>query len=204
LEVQVTQRLVFSKEAIVEAAFRLTREKGWEAVTARTIARRLNSSTMPIYSSLKSMEEIEREVRAKAEALMLEYQRRAFTDNPLVNMAVGYVTFAKDEPGLFRFLYTDRPLPSSKAAREQGRARTLPDISREGVALADQASVSMQDARVLKSWIFTHGLASMISAGVLDLSPERIQSLLMEAGVAFYSSNPMHSRAGKPRGGNTR
>jgi hypothetical protein len=39
---------------------------------------------------------------------------------------------------------------------------------------------------VLKSWIFTHGLASMISSGMLDLEEEKMKSLLLEAGGAFY------------------
>ncbi len=64
----MTQRTFFTKEMIVDAAFQLTREKGWGAVTARNVARRLGSSTMPLYSSMKSMEDIEAEVRRRLEA----------------------------------------------------------------------------------------------------------------------------------------
>ena len=52
--------------------------------------------------------------------------------------------------------------------------------------LADQTRVARQDPRILKSWLFTHGLASMISSGVLDLPDEEIRDLLMEAGGAFF------------------
>jgi AcrR family transcriptional regulator len=167
---------------IVEAAVALTREHGWAAVTARTIARQLGSSTMPLYSSLKAMEEIEKEVRGRAEELMHNYQRRPFADNAIVSSAVGYVAFARDERNLFRFLFVDRPLTMN---RLQGSAI---DIEAVGgvVDLSNQAATALRDPRILKSWAFTHGLASLISSGVIDLHDDKITSLLMEAGAAFY------------------
>jgi AcrR family transcriptional regulator len=184
----MTQKISFTKEMIVEVAFSLTRELGWSAVTARSIAKKLGSSTMPIYSSMRSMEEIEQEVRKKGEKLMFDYQKRSFTDNPMLNMAIGYVTFARDEQKLFRFLFVDRPVAVSRQDVEPEPGEPEPGYAPLNgvVTLADQAPTAMKNPLVLKNWIFTHGLASMISAGVLDLADERIRSLLEEAGGAFY------------------
>ena len=44
----------FTKEDIVEAAFNIVREQGWEALTQRSIAQKLNASIGPIYSSLSN------------------------------------------------------------------------------------------------------------------------------------------------------
>jgi AcrR family transcriptional regulator len=181
-EEKMTQRTTFTKEMIVDAAFALAREHGWAAVTARTIARQLGSSTMPLYSSLKSMEEIEKEVRARAEKLMQDYQRRPYTADPLASSAVGYVAFARDERNLFRFLFVDRPLAMKSP---EGTAADVEAV-RGVVDLVDQAATALRDPRVLKSWAFTHGLASLISSSVIDLPDDRIVSLLMEAGAAFY------------------
>jgi AcrR family transcriptional regulator len=177
----MTQKTFYKKEMIVEAAFQLTRESGWSAVTARTIAQKLGSSTMPVYSSLKSMDEVERAVRGRAEALMHDCQKRRFTGEPLLDSAVGYVAFARDERRLFRFLYEDRPAPASAAGRSA-------DVQAVGgvVDLADQAATAMADERVLKSWAFAHGLASLISSGVLDLPDTTIARLLSEMGLAIY------------------
>jgi AcrR family transcriptional regulator len=183
---------------IVEAAFALTRAVGWAGVTARTIAQRLGSSTMPLYSSLKSMEEIEKEVRAKAMELMQDYQRRPFAAERLLSSAVGYVVFARDEPNLFRFLFVDRPL-TAPVQGDQSRADGSPvDVNAVGgvVDLADQAATAMQDPFVLKSWAFTHGLASLISSKVIDLPTERISALLVEAGEAFYIATAMQKKEG--------
>jgi AcrR family transcriptional regulator len=182
----MTQRTMFTKEKIVEAAYQLTREAGWLGVTARSIAVKLGSSTMPLYSSLKSMGDIETEVRARAEACLHEYQGRRPAAEPLLSSAVGYVAFARDERNLFRFLYVDRPL----AVHRPGAGRRTVDAVKSGgiVNLADQAAVAMKDPRILKSWAFTHGLASLISSGVLDLPDETIARLLLEVGAAIYGS----------------
>lgn len=197
----MTQKTFFTKEAIVEAAFMLTREKGWSAVTARSIAKKLGSSTMPIYSSMRSIEEIEVEVRARAEALMLEFQARSYGGMASLDMAIGYVTFARDERNLFRFLYVDRPAREAVGARDLSHPLTTAEQFMAGtrpVALADQVSTAMEDPRILKSWIFTHGLASLVSGGVLDLPDEKIRSLLLESGAAFFGdmpvSNEKHSK----------
>ncbi len=184
----MTQRLTYTREAIAEAAFKLAQEKGWAAVTARSLARKLGSSTMPIYSSMSSLRQIEREVRARAEALLLDYQRRPFTGDLALNKAMGYVAFARDQKNLFRFLYVDRPLPSGRKGKAGRPVASLEELLQSDKVpnLADQTRVALQDPRILKSWIFTHGLASMIGSGVLDLSDEQIRELLLEAGGAFF------------------
>jgi AcrR family transcriptional regulator len=184
----VSQKATFTREMILAAAFALTREQGWASVTARNIARKLHSSTMPLYSSLKSMEAIAGEVRTRAEACMQGYQRRSYSENRMLDAAIGYVVFARDEKHLFRFLYVDQPLPAVRSPQE-GMTRGLAKdaVALGGVVdLADQAATAMRDPRVLKSWAFSHGLASLIGSGVIDLPDDRIAALLSEMGAAIY------------------
>jgi AcrR family transcriptional regulator len=181
----LTQKAFFTKEVIVEAAFTITREQGWAGVTARNIAKKLGSSTMPIYSSMKSMEEIEAEVKARAEQLLLDFQKKDYGGDAPMNMAMGYVTFARDERHLFHFLFDNQE--PARGHEDPGTAVPLDQMVAEGpVHLVDQVPTAMRDPRILKSWIFAHGLASMVSAGVLVLSDERIRSLLLESGAAFF------------------
>jgi AcrR family transcriptional regulator len=189
----MTQRTVFTREMIVEAAYQLTREQGWSSVTARTIAEKLGSSTMPLYSTLKSMDEIEKEVRARAEACMHGYQRGKYGEEVLLNSAIGYVVFAREEKNLFRFLYVDRPISS----RTGGEKPPVPDFQELGgvVDLADQAAVALKDPLILKNWAFVHGLASLISGGVIDLPTDRIALLLSEVGVAIYYMDELLKKA---------
>ena len=105
------QPSVYSREKVVEAAFQLIREQGWPAASVRAIARRLGSSTMPIYSHAKSIDELEKDLRMKARVLLKEYQHRPYTEFALLNLAFGYIVFARDEKNLFRFLFLERPEP---------------------------------------------------------------------------------------------
>jgi AcrR family transcriptional regulator len=197
----MTQRVQFTKEIIVEAAFALTRETGWSSVTARNIAKRLGCSTMPIYSSLRSMGGIENEVRRKAEKLMLQFQRKKYTDDLPLNMAEGYVRFAKEQPFLFRFLFLDRPLTQVPGTNEHEVAGAYEKLTsgKKAVTLADQVPVVMQDPRILKNWIFTHGLAAMVCSGILDLKVERIRSILTEAGGAFFQFEEQLKNKARPK-----
>jgi len=204
LGVIVTQKIFFTSEAIVEAGFALTREKGWGAVSARSIAKKLGSSTMPIYSTMKSMEEIERLVRARAESLLSDYQRRPYTENLVQNLAIGYVAFARDEKNLFHFLFVDRPVAADLEDGGEGARDTLGARAADAAAgqLAGDTRFSLQDPRVLKSWIFTHGMASLVGGGVLDLSDDKIRDLLLEAGGAFflYEDKIKRARPGAAQG----
>jgi hypothetical protein len=41
-------RKIFQKEQIINTAFKILKEKGWEGISARSIAKELNASTMPV------------------------------------------------------------------------------------------------------------------------------------------------------------
>lgn len=183
------QPSVYSRKQIVEAAFELIREKGWSAVSTRAIAKKIGSSTMPIYSHTKSVEELEKDLRLKARALLKEFQQRSYTEHTLLNLAFGYVVFARDEKWLFRFLYLEKPesldLESETGVKESFLSEFGED-STEGRALAD-LKTSGQDALVGYTWIFTHGLAMLVNADALGVSSDQvILRYLMNAGEAFY------------------
>ena len=194
----MTQPVTYTRERVVEAAFELIREGGWSSVTARSIAQRLGSSTMPIYSHLRSIAEVERALRAKARALLKEFQSRPWTDDVLLDLAFGYIAFARDERYLFRFLYIDRPdvvaegeLSGMEGFFDQEYA-DRPEVS-DAVAAVGPGL----DALAEHSWIFTHGLAMLLSSGSIGkCSDERILQLLQNAGQAFYLM--VMDRAGKP------
>ena len=57
-----------SKEEIIETAFEMTRENGFEHVTARELAHRLGCSTQPIFHVFQNMEEVKKEVYERTRA----------------------------------------------------------------------------------------------------------------------------------------
>lgn len=178
----------FTKDMIVDAAFKVIREQGWPSLSARTIASELRSSTMPIYSCLKSMDEIEDKIRSRTYEVLLDYETKKVTENPFLNLAIGYIVFAKEETNLFKFLFLERPKPLSKIEQETLQAKASKALG-EDVSLElyfKETSVKGMNDIALKSWIFTHGLAMALSYGVLtDVTQVKIIGLLQEAGQAF-------------------
>jgi AcrR family transcriptional regulator len=183
------QPSVYSYDQIIDAAFELTRELSWQGVTARAIAKKLGSSTMPIYSHLKSVEELGEVLQEKANNLLREYQQRPYTEHTLLNLAFGYVVFARDEKQLFRFLYLDHPRKLGLNTKSEVKDAFFSEFSAEsdaGKALLELKE-SGQETLIQYTWIFTHGLAMLVNSGALgSISDQVILDYLKNAGEAFY------------------
>lgn len=91
----------FSKEAIIQTAFDIVRKLGWKGLSARSIARELDSSSKPIYGYFKSMTELEEEVVKKAVDLLYEYMTQERTGDPWHDHGIGYALFGLGEKDLF-------------------------------------------------------------------------------------------------------
>jgi AcrR family transcriptional regulator len=189
MEVRVVQHILFPRERIIDAAFELIREIGWKGLSTRTLAKRIGCSTMPIYSHVKSTSELEDELRAKAVGLLMEYQGRPYTENVLMNMAIGYVVFARDEKQLFRFLYLEK-VGQVVSGELTGMKEHFSANYSEGSEQMEALTGIPQDKQELlmqHSWIHTHGLAMLVNSGVLtDCSNATISRYISHAGAAFY------------------
>jgi AcrR family transcriptional regulator len=178
----------FTKEKILDTAFVILKKKGWSHVSARTIAKELNASTMPIYSSVESMKELEKELWTRTFESLQKYQLEKYTDNPFLNSAIGYIFFARDLPNLFKFLFFDHPEKISAGELHKLRNRLPQELRDLSIDFFRKISPQKLDKATLQSWIFTHGLAVLIHSGALTkLSSENIVSMLEEAGGAFFA-----------------
>ena len=178
----------FSRRQIADTAFEVVRSKGWSNLSARSIAAALESSTMPIYSHLDSMEEIEEEIRKRAHDLLLFYQAKQYTENPFLNLAIGYIAFARQEANLFRFIFLERPkrLDGPQVDRLRRQMEVIPGTADSMALYFGGISDEEMDDVSMKSWIFTHGLAMAVSNGLLGpVGDSEIARLLLEAGKAF-------------------
>ena len=95
-----------TREDILNAAAEVVRKEGAEGLNARRIAFELGASTQPIYSQFANMEALTNALTEEASA---EYRRRI--DWYMQNCAtrylaygLGYVSFAREERGLFLLL----------------------------------------------------------------------------------------------------
>lgn len=178
----------YSPDVILEAAFGILRTSGWHAVSSRAIAETLNTSTMPIYSAVGSMKDLEKRLKAKVYQSLAEYQTSPYTPNVLLNMAVGQVLFARDEPFLYRFIFLDSPgelgSPERRTLEREVEKRLGTPLP--FAAYFDRAALRKLDQITLNAWLFTHGLSMAVMNGLLGaVTEKRIVSLLEGAGGAF-------------------
>jgi AcrR family transcriptional regulator len=95
----------FTRETVLEAAIGLVREEGWQALTARAVAKRLGASVAPVYSTFGSMEALEREILLEARRRLEKSMAASYTPQAFLNVGVGMVVFAREEAHLFSALF---------------------------------------------------------------------------------------------------
>ncbi len=98
----------FTADEIAEAAYVLTRENGWKGLSVTAVAKKIGSSTMPIYSYFDNLEKLKNAVVVKAWHLLMEYETRHYTGDAWVDQSMGYISFAMAENNLFHCMFDGR------------------------------------------------------------------------------------------------
>jgi len=180
-------RSSFTRDTFIDAAFKIVRAKGWDKLSARSLAKELNCSTMPIYSYLKSMKRLNKELGKRAIDLLLTYQTTPRTGHTFLDMGLGYVLFAKRERNIFRFLFAGNGRQGGqgnpgKTLKEFAFKDLIPKM-KEG-ALLEGLNEQQLENILTKMWIFTHGLAFLISNNAFARDNENyIREILEETGL---------------------
>ena len=189
----MVRKPVFTRDEIVAASLQVVRQDGLEMLSARRVAEELGSSTAPVYSNFRNMEDLECEVKSTMVDLLLYYARQHVTEDAFLDMGYGVLRFARQEPRLYAALFLGPVTgcdPGSKVME-----RLLEDMA-EIPKLAELTPVE----RIIvlnKMAIFTHGLAVELCQGRTDDLHEKVLYKLMaetgEAIVADASTRPERS-----------
>lgn len=157
---------LFTKEQVLDAAIRLTREKGFSAVSARSLGERLGTTSSPIFSHFENMADVQRGIIDAANARYQSFRKEELASGkyvPYKASGMAYIRFAKEEKELFKLLFMrDRSQESVKENPEEMDALI-------GL-ICRQIKIDKEEARLfyLEMWAFTHGIASMIATNYLD------------------------------------
>jgi AcrR family transcriptional regulator len=148
-----------SQQDIIDAAFSVVSQKGWAELSARSIAKELNSSTMPIYHRFKSMVNLEEEIVKKIMELLKTYQSTCRTGDKPLDRSVGYVLFAREEPHLFQAindeLHSNWQAQYGDPTFDQHTEELSLDPRLQGLAKEQLRKLNFL------LWIFIHGIASL-------------------------------------------
>ncbi|MBQ7636517.1 MAG: TetR/AcrR family transcriptional regulator [Lachnospiraceae bacterium] len=175
-----------TKETLVDAAFELVREKGKEELSARHLALKAGCSTQPIFRIYKSMTELDQDLFLKCADYFSGYfeLESSFSVVPFVNFGMTYISFAKNEPNIFRILFlNDNDAGKSTYDLVNGGQKNyvIKELKRiEGLSPNEYESVFM------KVWLVIHGTACMMIRNEFDISEKDTVKLLEEMFAKIY------------------
>lgn len=177
----------FTKEEIIAAALEIASQEGISYVTARAIGIKLNSSSRPIFTVFKSMDEVIQEVKKAARLLYNTYIKEGLKEE-ISFRGVGrqYIKFSVEQPKLFQLLFmSEEP--------EGTTLNSLPlfDDNYDDIVLSitKQYGLHNEDALTLYKhlWVYTHGIASMCATKTLVFSVDEMNKMITEIFISLIT-----------------
>jgi len=178
----MVRKTQFTPEDVVGAAFTVVAKLGLGSLTARNVAEQLGSSTAPVYSNFANMEELEAAAFGCAVEKLMEYTSRRHTENLFLNIGVGVLKFTRDYPLWYQ------AFGSTKEPGQNRLGHVLDSMLETIGTIPDLKGMPTWERKILlrKMTIFTHGLASEVSAGhVSSTEFEDFLLILEEVGEAL-------------------
>jgi AcrR family transcriptional regulator len=188
------------REALVEAAMDALAERGEAHVGLREVARRAGVSPAAPYRHFKSQADLLAAVAAagfrRFRETLLAAQLGLPPSHHLAAMGQGYVSFARDNPALFRLMFSSGPdrAPDDdlKAAADAAFAPLV------DAALRETSDDPFETA--LAAWALVHGLAHLLNDGhILSIDAGKAESLVAAITTRFVAG--LRATARLPRGG---
>ncbi len=185
---------MFTKEEIINAALSLTRERGFSAVSARTLGEKLGTSSRPVFGRFENMEEVKSAIISAANELYQAYRKKELESGkyvPFKASGMAYIRFAREEKELFKLLFM--------RDRSKEALKSYADEMDELVSLVGkQVDLNKDKATMfyLEMWIYVHGIASMIATNYLEWDEE----LASRAVTDVYEGLKLRYAEGKEEG----
>ena len=187
----------FTREDIIEKAYELASKNGIESVVARELGKQLGTSSSPIFTAFKNMEEVHGEVRSKALKEFESYVSDAMNYKPVFKyVGMKMIEFAMREPKLFQLVYMrehDEKQTFSMLVEELG---DMVDVCIE-IMQADY-ELSYEEAKLLfqQTWLHTYGICVLAAGKVCTLSMEEISTMLsmnFQGALMLLKSGTFHT-----------
>ena len=171
----------FTKEEVLTVTIDFIRENGIEALTARELAKKLESSTKVIFSLFSNMKNLEDEAKFVAENIFSEKVNLALKDDsPFKRLGVEYILFSKNEPKLFQWLFM------RKGIEVESFKDFLPmrDYEYKSVieSIDEEYKISIENSKKFYEhlFIYSHGIATLTVTGIYNFTPSEIIEYMAE------------------------
>lgn len=176
-----------SKEMILNTVLDITRETGFEAVNARSIASKLQCSTRPIFTCYASMDELKSEFLNFAYEYYQQYVNRYSESvhvSPCLNLPLSYIEFAQKETHLFKLLFINDMNLSMTKVKDFYQE---PDNEKRAEIFSETIGIESEQGRVifLDLFLYTHGIAVLTATNKMALDQNSTEKMLINIVSAF-------------------
>lgn len=173
------------RAAIVATARELAEREGWDAVTTRRLAERIEYSQPVLYGHFAGKEAIVTAVAVEgftelADDLRARAATAAGPRDAVEAVVLGYLAFARTHPGTYHAMFTATTDLRFAAADTPAELRGAFAALRAPVAALARADGPDADLRTELLWSTLHGLATLEAAGrvPVDRRAERVALLM--------------------------
>lgn len=180
---------MFTKEEILNAALDLTREKGFAAVSARSLGEKLGTSSRPIFSHFENMADVQNGIIDAANRLYQNYLKEDMEKGkypPYKASGMAYIRFAREEKELFKLLFM-----CDRTNKDKSKISDETEMLSE--LICKQVNITKEQAMLfyLEMWAYVHGIATMIATNFYDWSEELCSKTLtdMYCGLKYKYEN---------------
>ena len=187
-----------TKEKVLQAALEITRESGFSAVNARSLAEKLNCSTQPVFTCYKNMEELKAAFLGFAYDYYKKYvgsYQASGKAEPALLYPLSYLAFAQEETALFRLLFVDEV---DLHISDPGHFYNEPDNEARAMQFAAQTAITPERARAvfLDLFLYCHGIAVLAAAKNFTLDEPCAERMVRNFLAAFLAQGTQDGEAG--------
>ncbi len=176
---------LFTKEEIITAAVDVVRREGAAALTARSLAQELGTSTKPIFGLFENMEEVKIEVIHAADRIyqQLTVQILENQEYPAYkSTGMAYIQMAKEEKELFKLLFM-RDRSSEPKLDDYQQLKPVLKVIQKQLHIGEFTAYCFH----LEMWCFVHGIATMIATGYVDWDMHFISTAMTDMYLGLKS-----------------
>lgn len=174
-------RKQITRDMILQAALKLLKEQGYEAVNIKQLAKELGCSTQPVYLSFSGMDELREELVPLAVKEFEQNMKASEKDGVVRLYDMSYIIFAQKEPRLFCFLFM------RANAFSEIKKIVFPMIEQSIEEFMNTYHISHEEADFLHDhlWMHAHGIAAMIATDFCDWDMKKVERMLAEGKHSF-------------------
>lgn len=170
----------YTREQIASAAFDLVRKNGVQALTARELGKAIRTSSSPIFTLFRDMDELKNAVFILAKQRFEEYMAVAEDFYPAYKKrGLQWIRFASEEPNLFQWMFmlspTNTGIDEAVKQLQFSKQRDIAIIMRDYNASAEDAEKLFHHM-----WIYTYGLCVLMTTGTCSFTEDEQTVLLGE------------------------